>query len=155
LGHGYHVSPGAGWWHWWVTGATGRRKGQLRVLGSPSVRRTKEPRTGGPPGGRGVRGPGFVFAKMSLRTYLRSEDTKTGLQTPRANRYHSSYHQLAFRATRQSLASRMRLRCFQYTDCFHRSTVYYIQHRRTNDGDRDRDRVEPSTPLPFRVSLPT
>jgi hypothetical protein len=58
------VSPGAGWW---VTGATGRAN---CVLGSPSARRTKEPRTGGPPGGRGVRGPDFLLRK-SLRTYLR------------------------------------------------------------------------------------
>jgi hypothetical protein len=44
---------------------------QLRVLGSPSARRTKEPRTGGPPGGRGrVRGPD-LFLRKSLRTYLR------------------------------------------------------------------------------------
>jgi hypothetical protein len=32
---------------------------------------TKEPRTGGPPGGRGVRGPVFFWRK-SLRTYLRA-----------------------------------------------------------------------------------
>jgi hypothetical protein len=61
------VSPGAGWW-----GDRGRhRKGQLRVLGSPSALRTKEPRTGGPPGGRGVRGPDFFWRK-SLDTYLRA-----------------------------------------------------------------------------------
>ena len=51
-------------------GDRGHRKGQLRVLGSPSARHTKEPRTGGPPGGRGVRGPDF-FLRKSLRTYLR------------------------------------------------------------------------------------
>jgi hypothetical protein len=34
-----------------VVGDRGHRKGQLRVLGSPSARHTKEPRTGGPPGG--------------------------------------------------------------------------------------------------------
>jgi hypothetical protein len=53
------------------------------VLGSPSARHTKEPRTGGPPGGRGVRGPDFFFAKVP--SYI-SEGTKTGLQIPRANR---------------------------------------------------------------------
>jgi hypothetical protein len=53
-----------------LVGGRGHRKGQLRVLGSPSARRTKEPRTGGPPGGRGVRGPDF-FLRKSLRTYLR------------------------------------------------------------------------------------
>jgi hypothetical protein len=42
-----------------LVGGRGHRKGQLRVLGSPSALRTKEPRTGGPPGGRGVRGPDF------------------------------------------------------------------------------------------------
>jgi hypothetical protein len=42
----------------------------LRVLGSPSARHTKEPRTGGPPGERGVRGPD-LFLRKSLRTYLR------------------------------------------------------------------------------------
>jgi hypothetical protein len=48
---GYHL-PGAGWW---VTGATGRAKCQLRVLvlGSPSALHTKEPRTGGGGGGGG------------------------------------------------------------------------------------------------------
>jgi hypothetical protein len=48
-------------------GDRGHRKGQqLRVLDSASARRSKDPRTGGPPGGgrgRGVHGPGFVFAK--------------------------------------------------------------------------------------------
>jgi hypothetical protein len=61
----------------------GHRTGQLRVvLGSPSARHTKEPRTGGPPGGRGVRGPDFFLAKAPS---CMSEGTKTGLQTPRAN----------------------------------------------------------------------
>jgi hypothetical protein len=49
------------------------REGQLRVLGSPSARHTKEPRTGGPPGGRaggGSAGPIF-FLRKSLRTYRR------------------------------------------------------------------------------------
>jgi hypothetical protein len=36
-----------------LVGDRGHRKGQLRVLGRPSARHTKEPRTGGPPGGRG------------------------------------------------------------------------------------------------------
>jgi hypothetical protein len=42
---------------------------------------------GGTGGGRGVHGPDF-FAKVP--SYI-PEDTKTGLYTPRANRYHSSY----------------------------------------------------------------
>jgi hypothetical protein len=54
------VSPG---WAGGLVGDRGHRKGQLRVLGSSSALRTKEPRTGGAPGGRGVRGPDFVFAK--------------------------------------------------------------------------------------------
>ena len=53
-----------------MTGDRGHWKGQLRVLGSPSALHTKEPRTGGAPGGRGVRGPDF-FLRKSLRTYLR------------------------------------------------------------------------------------
>jgi hypothetical protein len=63
-----------------VTGATGRRKGQLRVLGSPSAsaRHTKEPRTGGATGGAGSPRTRFFFAKVP--SYI-SEDTKTGLQT--------------------------------------------------------------------------
>jgi hypothetical protein len=73
-----------------LVGDRGHRKGQLRVLGSPSARHTKEPRTGGPPGGRGVRGPDFFLRKF-LRTYLRV--LITGLQTPRANRYRPSYSQ--------------------------------------------------------------
>jgi hypothetical protein len=60
------VSPGAGWW---VTAGRGHRKGQLRVLGSPSALHTKEPRTGWPPGGRGVHGPDFVL-RTPLDTYL-------------------------------------------------------------------------------------
>jgi hypothetical protein len=68
-------------------GDRGHREGQLRVLGSPSARHTKEPRTGGPPGGAGSPRTRFFFAKVP--SYI-SEDTKTGLQTPRANRYHSS-----------------------------------------------------------------
>jgi hypothetical protein len=47
------------------------RKGQLRVLGSPSARHTKEPRTGGPPGGRGGSPQTRFFLRKSLRTYLR------------------------------------------------------------------------------------
>jgi hypothetical protein len=50
-------------------GGRGHQEGQLRVLGSPSARHTKESRTGGAPGGRGVRGPDF-FLRKSLRTYL-------------------------------------------------------------------------------------
>jgi hypothetical protein len=55
-----------------LVGGSGRshRKGQLRVLGSPSTLHTKEPRTGGPPGGRGVRGPD-LFLRKPLDTYLR------------------------------------------------------------------------------------
>jgi hypothetical protein len=65
-----------------LVGDRGHRKGQLRVLGSPSALRTKEPRTGGPPGGRGEE-TRFFFAKVP--SYI-SEGTKTGLRTPRANR---------------------------------------------------------------------
>ena len=71
-----------------LVGDRGHRKGQLCVLGSPSARRTKEPRTGGPPGGAGSPRTRFFLAKVP--SYI-SEGTKTGLQTPRANRYHSSY----------------------------------------------------------------
>ena len=63
-----HIALGITWGG--LVGDRGHRKGQLRVLGSPSARHTKEPRTGGPPGGRGVRGPDF-FLRKSLRTYLR------------------------------------------------------------------------------------
>jgi hypothetical protein len=65
-----HIALGITWGG--LVGDRGHRKGQLRVLGSPSAsaRHTKEPRTGGPPGGRGVRGPDFFWRK-SLRTYLR------------------------------------------------------------------------------------
>jgi hypothetical protein len=50
-----------------LVGDRGHRKGQLRVLGSPSALRTKETRTGGAPGGRGVRGPD-LFWRKSLDT---------------------------------------------------------------------------------------
>jgi hypothetical protein len=63
-----HIALGITWGG--LVGGRGHRKGQLRVLGSPSARHTKEPRTRGAPGGRGVRGPGF-FLRKSLRTYLR------------------------------------------------------------------------------------
>jgi hypothetical protein len=52
-----HIALGITWGG--LVGDRGHRKGQLRVLGSPSARHTKEPRTGGPPGGRGVRGPDY------------------------------------------------------------------------------------------------
>jgi hypothetical protein len=66
-------------------GGRGHQEGQLRVLGSPSARHTKESRTGGAPGGRGVRGPDFFFAKVP--SYLSGgRGSKTGLQAPRANR---------------------------------------------------------------------
>jgi hypothetical protein len=48
----------------------GHLKGQLRVLGSPSARHTKEPRTGGAPGGAGSPRTRF-FLRKSLGTYLR------------------------------------------------------------------------------------
>jgi hypothetical protein len=44
-----HIALGITWGG--LVGDRGHRKGQLRVLGSPSALRTKEPRTGGPPGG--------------------------------------------------------------------------------------------------------
>jgi hypothetical protein len=37
-----------------LVGGRGYRKGQLRVLGSPSALRTKKPRTGGPTGGQSI-----------------------------------------------------------------------------------------------------
>jgi hypothetical protein len=47
-----------------LVGGRGHRKGQLRVLGSPSALRTKESRTGGPPGAeRGARGSVFFLRK--------------------------------------------------------------------------------------------
>jgi hypothetical protein len=54
-------------------GDRGHRKGQLRVLGSPSARHTKEPRTGGPPGGGGESADPIFFCESPfvLRTYLR------------------------------------------------------------------------------------
>jgi hypothetical protein len=58
-----------------LVGDRGHRKGQL-------------PRAGGPPGGAGSPRTRFFFAKVP--SYI-SEGTKTGLQAPRANRYHSSY----------------------------------------------------------------
>jgi hypothetical protein len=64
-----------------LVGDRGHRKGQLRVLGSPSARHTKEPRTGGAPGGRGVRGPDFFWRK-SLRTYLRVLKLKPDCRPP-------------------------------------------------------------------------
>jgi hypothetical protein len=66
-------------------GDRNHRKGQLRVLGSPSALRTKEPRIGGAPGGRGVRGPDFFCAKAPSYT-SNGGNTKTGLRAPRANR---------------------------------------------------------------------
>jgi hypothetical protein len=52
-------------------GGSAHRKGQLRVVGSPSELHTKEPRTGGPPGGRRVRGS-YFFLRNPLNTYLRA-----------------------------------------------------------------------------------
>jgi hypothetical protein len=43
----------------WVVSGRGHRKDQFRVLGSHSALRANIPRKGGPPGGRGVRGPDF------------------------------------------------------------------------------------------------
>jgi hypothetical protein len=48
----YHLGRAGGW-----------QGGQLRVLCSPSSLHTKEPRTGGPPGGRGVREPDSFLRK--------------------------------------------------------------------------------------------
>jgi hypothetical protein len=61
-------------------GDRGHRKGQLRVLGSPSARHTKEPRTGGAPGGRGVRGPYFFFAKVP--SYISEDILKPECRPP-------------------------------------------------------------------------
>jgi hypothetical protein len=58
-----------------LVGDRGHRKGQLRVLGSPSARHTKEPRTGGPPGGARSPRTRFFFAKVP--SYI-SEGTKSG-----------------------------------------------------------------------------
>jgi hypothetical protein len=63
-----HIALGATWGG--LVGCRGRQKGQLRVLGSPSALRTKEPTgPGGNRGGRGVRGPDF-FLRKPLDTYL-------------------------------------------------------------------------------------
>jgi hypothetical protein len=58
---GYHLA-GASWW----VGGRGHRKGQLRVLGSPSALRTKEPRTRGAPGG----GVDPIFFRKPLGYHL-------------------------------------------------------------------------------------
>jgi hypothetical protein len=72
------VSPG--WGGLVGVGGRGHRKGQLRVLGSPSAPHTKEPRTGGPPGGRGVRGPDLFLRKSLVPWYIPGgTKTKTGL----------------------------------------------------------------------------
>jgi hypothetical protein len=63
-----HIALGITWGG--LAGDRGHRKGQLRVLGSPSARHTKEPRTGGAPGGAGSPRTRF-FLRKSLRTYLR------------------------------------------------------------------------------------
>jgi hypothetical protein len=60
------VSPGWGG----LVGDMGHRKGQLRVLGSPSALHTKEPRTRGPPGGAGSPRTRFFVWRKSLDTYL-------------------------------------------------------------------------------------
>jgi hypothetical protein len=52
-----HIALGVTWGG--LVGDRGHRKGQLRVLGSPSARRTKEPMAGGGGRGLGVRGPDF------------------------------------------------------------------------------------------------
>jgi hypothetical protein len=64
-------------WGWGgLVGDRGHRKGegQLRVLSSPSALHTKEPRTGGPPGGAGSPRARFVFCEsespLILGTYL-------------------------------------------------------------------------------------
>jgi hypothetical protein len=57
-------------------GGRGHRKGQLRVLGSPSALRTKKPRTGGPPESAG---PIYILKRKPL------EGTKTGLWAPSAS----------------------------------------------------------------------
>jgi hypothetical protein len=75
-------------------GDRGHRKGQLRVLGSPSARRTiigtEGPRAGWPPGGGGgecVCGRDFVDVAEVPSSYIsQGIRTKTGLQAPRANR---------------------------------------------------------------------
>jgi hypothetical protein len=54
-----------------LVGDRGHRKGQLRVLGSPSALRTKEPRTGGAPGGGGE-STDPIFLRKPLDTYLRA-----------------------------------------------------------------------------------
>ena len=65
-----------------VTGATGRAN--CDVLGSPSARRTKEPaQDRGATGGGGESADPIFFCESPF--YI-SEDTKTGLQAPRANR---------------------------------------------------------------------
>jgi hypothetical protein len=85
-----HIALGTTWGG--LVGDRGHRKGQLRVLGSPSARRTKEPRTGGrgATGGAGARGPRTRFFFAKVPSYI-SEGTKTGLQAPRANRQHPRF----------------------------------------------------------------
>jgi hypothetical protein len=58
----------------------GHRKGQMRVLGSPSALRTKKPRTGRPPGGQGVREPEKKCKSPLIHI---PEGTETGLWAPR------------------------------------------------------------------------
>jgi hypothetical protein len=72
-----HIALGITWCG--LVGDRGHRKGQLRVLGSPSALRTKKPRTGGPPGRGGESAGPFFFLRKSL-------GTKTGLRAPRAYR---------------------------------------------------------------------
>jgi hypothetical protein len=80
-----------------LVGDRGHRKGQLlRVLGARQPFRaphqgTQDRGATGGGRGRGVHGPDFFL----------SEGTKTGLQAPRANRYHPSYRQLLAAGSRQ------------------------------------------------------
>jgi hypothetical protein len=80
-----HIALGITWCG--LVGGRGHRKGQLRVLGSPSALRTKEPRTGGPPGGAGSPRARFFFCESPLihEQYIPA-GTKTGLRAPRAYR---------------------------------------------------------------------
>jgi hypothetical protein len=57
-------------------------KGQLRVLGSPSALRTKKPRIGGPPGGRGVRADPIFCVRKPLDTHLRALKAESGMWAP-------------------------------------------------------------------------
>jgi hypothetical protein len=74
-----HIALGITWGG--LVGDRGHRKSQLRVLGSPSALHTKEPRTGGPPGGAGSPRVRFLFCESPL-IHTTYSSTNTGLWAP-------------------------------------------------------------------------